>query len=45
MVNVGSAFYLFIFYLFFFINDIVQEIGCSIKLFADDTSIYIIVEY
>ena len=27
-----------------FINDIVQEIGCSIKLFADDTSIYIIVE-
>ena len=27
-----------------FINDIDQEIGCSIKLFADDTSIYIIVE-
>ena len=27
-----------------FINDIVLEIGCSIKLFADDTTIYVIIE-
>ena len=27
-----------------FINDIVTEVGCSIKLFADDTSIYVIIE-
>ena len=27
-----------------FINDIVAEVGCSIKLFADDTSIYVIIE-
>ena len=27
-----------------FINDIVLEIGCSIKLFADDTSIYVVIE-
>lgn len=27
-----------------FINDIVLEIGCCIKLFADDTTIYIIIE-
>lgn len=27
-----------------YINDIVQEINCKIKLFADDTSLYIIVE-
>ena len=27
-----------------FINDIVYEIGCTIKLFADDTSIYITIE-
>ena len=27
-----------------FINDIVQNLGCSIRLFADDTSLYIIVE-
>ena len=27
-----------------FINDIVFEITCSIKLFADDTSIYIIID-
>ena len=28
-----------------YINDIVKHIGCSIWLFADDTSLYIIVEY
>ena len=28
----------------FFINDIVKHIGCSIRLFADDTSLYIIVD-
>ena len=27
-----------------FINDIVLEVNCSIKLFADDTTIYIIIE-
>ena len=27
-----------------FINDIVVDIGCTIKLFADDTSIYIVIE-
>ena len=27
-----------------FINDIVNDIGSSIRLFADDTSLYIIVE-
>ena len=27
-----------------FINDIVDEIGCNIRLFADDTSLYITVE-
>ena len=27
-----------------YINDIVKDIGCSIRLFADDTSLYIIVE-
>ena len=27
-----------------YINDIVRHIGCSIRLFADDTSIYIIVD-
>ena len=27
-----------------FINYIVTEIGCSIKLFADDTSIHVIIE-
>ena len=26
-------------------NDIVKYLGCSIRLFADDTSLYIIVEY
>ena len=29
---------------FLFINDIVRDIGSSIRLFADDTSLYIIVE-
>ena len=28
----------------FFINDMVDEIGCHIRLFADDTSLYITVE-
>ena len=28
-----------------FINDIVTDIGCNIRLFADDTSLYIIVEH
>ena len=32
------------FYFFFFINDIVKHIGCSICLFADDTCLYIIVD-
>ena len=27
-----------------FINDIVAEVGCSLKPFADDTSIYVIIE-
>ena len=27
-----------------YINDIVKKIGCSIRLFADDTSLYIIVD-
>ena len=27
-----------------YINDIVLELNCSISLFADDTSLYIIVE-
>ena len=27
-----------------FINDIVKDIGCSIRLFADDTSLYIIAD-
>ena len=27
-----------------FINDIVDEIQCNIRLFADDTSLYIVVE-
>ena len=27
-----------------FINDIVKEIGCTVKLFADDTTIYTIIE-
>ena len=27
-----------------YINDIVKHIGCSIRLFADDTSLYIIVD-
>ena len=27
-----------------YINDIVKDIGCTIRLFADDTSLYIIVE-
>ena len=28
----------------FFINDIVKHIGCSIRLFADDTSLYTILD-
>ena len=28
---------------FIFINDIVTDVGCNIRLFADDTSLYIIV--
>ena len=28
-----------------FINDIVNDIGCRFKLFADDTSLYIIIEH
>ena len=28
-----------------FINDIVTDVGCNIRLFADDTSLYIIVEH
>ena len=28
-----------------FINDIVTGVGCNIRLFADDTSLYIIVEH
>ena len=28
-----------------YINDIVKYLGCSIRLFADNTSLYIIVEY
>ena len=28
-----------------FINDIVLDIGCAIKLFADDTSIYLIIDH
>ena len=41
--------YLFIFFFFFFfflkcINYIVKNIGCSIRLFADDKNLYIIVE-
>ena len=27
-----------------YINDIVKNLGCSIRLFADDTSLYIIVD-
>ena len=27
-----------------YINDVVKHIGCSIRLFADDTSLYIIVD-
>ena len=27
-----------------FINDIVDEIQCNIRLFADDTSLYVVVE-
>ena len=27
-----------------FINDIVLEVGCTIKLFADDTSIYVVID-
>ena len=27
-----------------FINDIVTDIGCSINLFADDTTIYILID-
>ena len=27
-----------------YINDIVKYIGCSIRLFADDTSLYIVVD-
>ena len=30
--------------LFIYINDIVKNLGCSIRLFADDTSLYIVVE-
>ena len=30
--------------LLIYINDIVKNIGCSMRLFADDTSLYIIVE-
>ena len=30
---------------FLYINDIVHEINSSIRLFADDTSIYIIVDF
>ena len=28
-----------------YINDVVKHIGCSMRLFADDTSLYIIVDY
>ena len=38
----GSILGLLLFLLF--INDIVDEIGCHIRLFADDTSLYITVE-
>ena len=31
-------------YFFIYIKDIVKNIGCSIRLFADDTSLYIIEE-
>ena len=27
-----------------FINDIVLEVGCTLKLFADDTSIYVVID-
>ena len=30
--------------LLFYINVIIKKLGCSIRLFADDTSLYIIVE-
>ena len=32
------------FFLYMYINDIVRNIGASIRLFADDTSIYIVVD-
>ena len=31
-------------YFLIYIKDMVKSIGCSIRLFADDTSLYIIVE-
>ena len=36
--------YFDLYFFLIFINDIVQDIGCSIKRFADDTSIYVIIE-
>jgi hypothetical protein len=33
-----------LYYLFFFINDIVIDIQSTIKLFADDTSLYLIID-
>ena len=38
MVSVGP--FLFLIY----INDIVDDVDCNIKLFADDTSLYVIVD-
>ena len=33
-----------LFYFLLYINDIVNDIGCNIRLFADDTSLFVIVE-